>query len=89
MSLLTGPGMSPPKYGKGVIGTVTNGDKLLCNRPAHLHFGFLAPKVAFKVFFLHIGFYPSGEGRQTVTQAKCHVCSATPVADGWLFISIL
>ena len=32
MSLLTGPGMSPPKYGKGVTGTVTNGDKLLCNR---------------------------------------------------------
>ena len=24
--------MSPPKYGKGVIGTVTNGDKLLCNK---------------------------------------------------------
>ena len=35
--------------------------------PDHLNFGFLAPKVAFKVFFLHIGFYPSGEGRQTVT----------------------
>ena len=35
--------------------------------PDHLHFGFLAPKAAFKYFFLHIGFYPSGEGRKTVT----------------------
>ena len=31
MSLLTGPRMSPPVCGRGVTGTVTNGDKLLCN----------------------------------------------------------
>ena len=31
MSLLRGLGMSPPKCGKGVTGTVTNGEKLLCN----------------------------------------------------------
>ena len=31
MSLLIGPGMSPPKCGRGVTGMVTNGDKLLCN----------------------------------------------------------
>ena len=42
-----------------------------------------------KCFFLQIGSYPSGEGRQTVTQDKCHVCSVALVADGWLSISIL
>ncbi|MCY6488472.1 hypothetical protein, partial [Actinobacillus pleuropneumoniae] len=57
--------------------------------PTHLHFSFLAPKVAFKVFSLQIGFYLSGKGRQTVTQAICHFCNAAPVANGWLFISIL
>jgi len=50
---------------------------------------FLAPMEAFKAFFLQIGFNPSGEGRQMVTQAICHVCNAAPVADGWLFTSIL
>ena len=35
--------------------------------PAHLHFSFLTPKAALKVFSLQIGFYPSGKGRQTVT----------------------
>jgi len=32
MSLLTSPGMSPPLRRRGVTRTVTNGDKLLCNR---------------------------------------------------------
>jgi len=57
--------------------------------PAHLHFTFLAPMVAFTVFSLQIGFYPSGKGRKTVTQAICHVCNAAPVANGWLSTSIL
>ena len=55
--------------------------------PAHIHFSFFAPKVAFKVFSLQIGFYPSGKGRQMVTQAICHVCNAAPVANGWLSTS--
>ena len=50
---------------------------------------FSAPKAAFKVFPLQIGFYPSGKGRQTVTQAICHVCNTAPVANGWLSTSIL
>ena len=39
MSLLTGPEMSPPVCGRGVTGTVKNGDKLLCNTllPAGVH----------------------------------------------------
>jgi hypothetical protein len=45
--------------------------------------------MAFKELFLQIGFYPSGEGRQTVTQTIFHVCNAAPVANGWLSTSIL